>query len=223
VDAILQKRVLEATQLLTYLWDNYIEIGNATNIFLMGTNVGHWAIANWIKAHEDSAIDYIDRTFHFITDISLQACRSQTNDTLAPWYARTSMVYVADTHGFWASEYAQRPKKKFGRLLRSEHEEMSEMLVEHKDQVLDTMIADSREWLDNREVADDEEDAMEVEEQLKADLAGSTQRMPPRGNFALSPAPRASAAAGIRSPRLLSPAKAAGVGGHGRKSRSPAR
>jgi hypothetical protein len=60
-------------------------------------------------------MERVDRTIHFIEDVDLQACRSTTNDMLAPWYYRTSMIYLSSSHNFWSSVFATtKPKKKFG-------------------------------------------------------------------------------------------------------------
>lgn len=208
---LLLKRSAEATELLNYLWDNYIELADSTHVFLMGTNVGHVAITNWIRAHEDVAMDRIDRTLHFIEDVPLQACRSQTNDMLSPWYYRTSTIWLASEHNFWSSDFAQKPKKKFGRVLKARGEHISDMLVNQREDVLETLREETEEWRASRDGTDEEEvvgndgDAMDVAEG-DAMASAAAARLPPVGNFALSPAPRSSPAAqgagtpGVRSP-----------------------
>lgn len=151
----------------------------------MGTNIGHWAITNWIKSNEDTAMTSLTRTVQFIVDVSLQAVRSPTNDLLSPWYHRTSQIFLTQEHNFWAQDYAQKPKKKFGRLLKSGEEDVGSMLREHREQVMDLLLADTEEWRENRDVSEVEEDAMDVSESALA------PKPPPVGNFALSPAAKA--------------------------------
>lgn len=139
-------RIRGATQLLTYLFENYVEVNEANPVFLMGTNVGHAAITNWIKANEDAAVERISKTVHFVQDISLQACRSATNDELSPWYFRNSKIFVAGQHNFWATEFARRPKKKFGKLCKSDEDSISEMLLRHKDEVFEMFLHETAEW-----------------------------------------------------------------------------
>lgn len=197
------------------MWDNYIELADSTHVFLLGTNVGHVAITNWIRAHEDIAMDRVDRTIHFIEDVSLQACRSPTNDMLSPWYYRTSLIWLANEHNFWSSDFAQKPKKKFGRVMRTDGDHISDMLVEQKDKVLAALIEDTEDWRRGKSATDDEEleDAMDIAEGDTM-ATSSLRKLPPVGNFALSPGPQGSPA-----PKLLSPTRGtfASVG------RSPAR
>jgi histone deacetylase 6 len=188
----------------------------------MGTNVGHVAITNWIRAHEDTAMDRVDRTIHFIEDVSLQACRSQTNDMLSPWYYRTSLIWLANEHNFWSSDFAQKPKKKFGRVMRTDGDHISDMLMEQKDKVLAALFEDTKDWRSERPATDDEDDidAMNIAESNAAATSSSARRLPAVGNFALSPARRSSPAGpGSGTPKLLSPTR----GGSASIGRSPAR
>jgi len=221
---LLAKRCAEATELLNYLWDNYIELAESTHLFLLGTNVGHIAITQWIKTH-DTVMDRVDRTIHFIEDVDLQACRSTTNDILAPWYYRTSMIYLSSGHNFWSSVFATtKPKKKFGCIKRtagSTAVHISDMLLEQKDEVMAALLEETKEWRSTRPftVADDDDDgmvggseAMEISEANPlpgaASSSASLNTLPPVGNFALSPAPRSSPAGpGSRTPSALSPTR----------------
>ena len=214
---LLAKRSAEATELLNYLWDNYIELADSTHVFLLGTNVGHVAITNWIRAHEDTAMDRVDRTIHFIEDVSLQACRSPTNDMLSPWYYRTSMIWLAKEHNFWSSDFAQKPKKKFGRVMKTDGDHISDMLVEQKEKVMAALIDDTEDWRRGKSATDDEEDVEDVMDGIEGDVVATSssaaRKLPPVGNFALSPAP------GARTPKMLSPSRA----GFTSVGRSPAR
>ena len=231
---LLAKRCAEATELLNYLWDNYIELADSTHLFLLGTNVGHIAITQWIKTH-DTVMDRVDRTIHFIEDVDLQACRSTTNDMLAPWYYRTSMIYLSSSHNFWSSVFATtKPKKKFGCVKRTDStaEHISDMLLEQKDDVMAALLEETKEWRSTRPftVNDDDEDgiiggseAMEISEAdpLPGATSSSFKKLPPVGNFALSPAPRSSPAGpGSRTPSALSPTRGSAAASIGH---SPAR
>lgn len=181
----------------------------------MGTNVGHIAITNWIRAHEDTAMDRVDRTIHFIEDVPLQACRSQTNDMLSPWYYRTSMVWLANEHMFWSSDFVQKPKKKFGRAMKTEGDHISDMLMEQKGKVLEALIEDTEDWRRSRSATDDEDEGADAMDIAEGD-PHAARRLPPVGNFALSPAPHEP---GRTPQRLLSPTR----GSFASVGRSPAR
>ncbi|KAK6416820.1 Histone deacetylase hda1 [Oleoguttula sp. CCFEE 5521] len=218
-------RVSEATELLQYLWDNYIMLSDATHIFLMGTNIGHWAITLWIKANEDAAMEYVTKTVSFITDVALQACRSHTNDLLSPWYARNSQVYVARSHNWWSLEFSQRPKKKFGKLMENEESGMSEMLQQHKDTVFEMLLAETAAWRASSDDIYDEEMMGQDAADEGSIVAPAAFGLPPVKNFAPSPVKPGEAntptGAGGRSPGLLSPTKATGAFSARQRTRSP--
>jgi hypothetical protein len=167
-------------------------------------------------------MERVDRTIHFIEDVDLQACRSTTNDMLAPWYYRTSMIYLSSSHNFWSSVFATtKPKKKFGFFIKRANgtaEHISDMLLEQKDEVMEALLEETKEWRSSRpfNATDDDEDgivggseAMEISD--PDPLPGATssfKKLPPVGNFALSPAPRSSPAGpGSRTPSALSPTR----------------
>lgn len=201
----------EATKLLTYLWENYIELNESTHVFLMGTNIGHAAITNFIKANEERAQALITKTIHFVVDVPMQTCRSQTDDALQAWYYATSLVFMSQDHNFWATDHARKPKKRFGRVFHSVDESISDMLEASKDAVTDMLLEQTAVWRANKATSDDEMD-IAAEAPLK-----SPNRLPPIGNFAPSPkkttnlAPSSAAASPrgrrARSPRLGSPPK----------------
>ncbi|KJX97491.1 histone deacetylase like protein [Zymoseptoria brevis] len=178
-----EARIAEATELLTYVWENYIELDDPTHVFLMGTNTGHGAILNFIKRHEDRAQKMITKAISFVEDVPLMSCKSPTNDYLPGWYHATSLVFVADQHNYFESEYYRKPKKRFGRVIRSQELCISDMLKEQRKAVFDCLLSETEEW---RRTAPME--VVEAEPQVL-----SPSRLPPVGNFA--PAARNSAAA----------------------------
>jgi len=199
-------RTREATQLLTYLWDNYVEINESTHVILMGTNTGHGAIVNFIKANEERAQARMTRAISFVEDVPFQSCKSATNEDLAKWYFFSSLVYISTLHNFWQSEYALKIKKRFGRVSRSAEASISDMLLAHKDEVTATLLRDTAAWRAQKP-------AKQVE-QGDSELA----RRPPIGNFALSPSKNI-APNRTSSPRLSASANDASPSG--RRAKSP--
>lgn len=195
-------RTAEATTLLTYLWENYIELGDATHVFLMGTNTGHGAIVNFIKSHDDQATNKIDKAISFVEDVSLISCKSQTNDLLHTWYHTHSMVFVSQEHNWWSTEHdRRRSTKRFGRVAQSPKTSVSDMLHFHKDQVFRSLLEETEDWNPEKAASEDDMDTG----------ASSPQKLPPVSNFALSSPARTtvpSGGAATRSPaRNISPAK----------------
>ncbi|EME47335.1 histone deacetylase hda1-like protein [Dothistroma septosporum NZE10] len=192
----IESRTREATQVLTYLWENHVELNEATHVFLMGTNIGHGAILNFIKAHEDQAQNLMTKVISFVQDVSLISCKSPTNDLLPGWYYSTSMVFVANDHSYWATEYARKPKKRFGRVSRSEESSISDMLLEHRDEIFRTLLSETAEW--RAQKPEESEDGRDVNDAAPA-RSPSPKKMPPFGNVILSPAPKSLAASGLTS------------------------
>lgn len=184
-------RIKEATELLTYLWDNYIELGDSTHIFLVGTNVGHGAITNFIKANEERSQRMITKAISFVEDVPLLSCKSQTNDFLPNWYHATSMVFIAQEHAYFSNEIAKKPKKRFGAIRRTDAGTITEMLLEAREQVLECLLEETEEW---RNKAPSEDDEMDTSS------SGSPTKLPPVSNFAMSPRKANGAAGGSRSP-----------------------
>ncbi|KXT04602.1 hypothetical protein AC578_8689 [Pseudocercospora eumusae] len=183
IDSI-ESRTKEATQLLTYIWENYIELNDSTHIFLMGTNTGHGAILSFIKSHEDRAQQMLTKAISFVEDVPLTSCKSLVgNNELPSWYWKNSLVFVAGGHNYWESEYARKPKKRFGNVYRSASTSISEMLAEHRDEVLECIHDEASDWVPGPPSPVDEMDLS----------APPPSKLPPLGNFALhssaSPAP----------------------------------
>ncbi|CAK3976394.1 Histone deacetylase clr3 [Lecanosticta acicola] len=171
-----ESRVKEATLLLTYLWENHIEIYDATHVFLMGTNIGHGAIVNFIKTHEEQA-ERLDKAISFVEDVPLLSCKSMTNDNLRGWYYSISLVFVSGEHAFWTSEVGTKSRKRFGNVAKSEQLYIGDMLHGHKEAVFAALIDATEDWDPEKAASEDDIEAPTAE----------APRLPPIGNFALSP------------------------------------
>lgn len=183
----IESRTKEATQLLTYVWENYIELNESSHIFLMGTNTGHGAILNFIKSHEGRAQQMLTKAISFVEDVALTSCKSLIgNDQLPGWYYEHSLVFVSGEHNYWESDYARKPKKRFGRLSKSSSTLISDMLLEHRDEVLERLREETSDWKPEKMGAGNDLDM--------SGLPKSPQKLPPVHNFALHTAssPRAS-------------------------------
>ena len=193
-----------------------MELNDSTHVFLMGTNTGHGAMINFIKANEDRAQDRLTKVVSFIEDVPLQSCKSATDDQFPAWYYRTSLVFIANDHGFWRSEYASKIKKRFGRVYKSGEDSISDMLVAHKDVVINSLLEETRQWRSTRPVTSS---SMEMGDDNASLPIFHSKGLPPVGNFALSQrsgtqngnllSPKERTA---RSPRVESPPKVAPVG-----------
>ncbi|KAM3423062.1 Histone deacetylase [Cercospora zeina] len=147
----------EAEQLLKYLWDNYVELGESTYIYLMGTNAGHGVIINFLKSNEEMILTkYNDReedhkllkAITFVEDVPLMSCRPlvSRDDELPQWYYRNSLVLVGSEHAYFESDFSRKPKRKFGRVIKSDSNTITDMLLQHKDAVFEILLEDADNW-----------------------------------------------------------------------------
>lgn len=177
----IENRTREATSLLTYIWDNYIMLGESTHIFLMGTNTGHGAILNFIRANEERA-QMLNTAISFVEDVPLLSAKSQTNDAFARWYHGASQVFVSGEHGFWATDFARKPKKRFGRVIQSSRSSLPEMLQAHSSTVFECLSERTEGWTNSGNVTDDD-----VGTSIEAgSLLISPRRNPAEGNATFS-------------------------------------
>ena len=156
----------------------------------MGTNIGHGAIINFIKANEERVQQLLIGAISFIEDVPLMSCKSSTNDMLAPWYFNSSLVFATPAHNFWSSEVARKQRKRFGKVQMSSQETITDMLIEHKQQVFDFLLAKTGGWK-VRKSKDEDNRMMDASRPEPASPPKS--RLPPVGLWTATPnSPRAS-------------------------------
>lgn len=188
-----EQRSKEALLLATYLWENYIEIGDAPHIFILGVGAAYASIIELLKENE-RVFPRVDKVFFFVSEQNLQACRTATDDELLHWYYGSSMVFTAPSHSVWERDM-KKPKKRFGNLIKSEHDDIQAMLAGHKDEIFEAMSEVTQGWEEPAEEvvvgktngADSEDDLMGHTFDSAKDPLQSPIRLPPTGNFALSP------------------------------------
>ena len=168
-------------------------LSDASHIFVLGVGAAYASLIELFKANERFT-ENISKVFFFVSDQTLVACRSATDESLSYWYYDNSTVFVAEDHQIW--EYTQRkPKKRFGSLFRSPYEDIQEMLHHHKAQVTEEMLCLTQAWQEPKDVASSEDELSPNHKEpgrMGTNVLGSPVRFPPVGNFALSPRGRTS-------------------------------
>ncbi|KAF4554094.1 Arb2 domain-containing protein [Elsinoe fawcettii] len=195
-------RSAEALTLATYLWENYIELSDAPHIFILGVGAAYNAIIELLK-YNDRVPPRISKLFFFVSDQSLHSCRSATDENLSFWYYDSSLIFVAQNHHIW--DYttgagingagAKKPKKRFGTLVRTEADALEDMLVDSLEKVTGVMAEVSEGWEEDMDKVEegngvdmgDSEDELTSPNRAGAGQLGSPTRLPPVGNFAISP------------------------------------
>ncbi|KAL4805033.1 hypothetical protein BDV18DRAFT_141785 [Aspergillus unguis] len=145
-----ENRPTATEELAGYLWDNYIEPNEATEIFLMGVGNAFYGVAN-LLINRDTLYQRINGVISFVAKDPVRAVASHTQTWLSRWYKDNSLVFVSHAHGLWKTD--RKATKRYGRLIQSPESGLSNMLVHHKNEVF--------EWIDNRVEPSDSEETEE--------------------------------------------------------------
>lgn len=134
----------ETLKLVTYVFDHYIQPSDASDIYVMATEVGHSALARYMVKEEIFAMDRITHTFHFLLKTQPQSVFSETNDGLARWYYANSTVYVHEDNAHWSNDKAGKTRRKLGKISKTGRREeggwvLGNMLSRHRADVIEEM------------------------------------------------------------------------------------
>ncbi|KAL4747341.1 hypothetical protein BDW72DRAFT_182965 [Aspergillus terricola var. indicus] len=141
-----ENRPTATEELAGYLWDNYIEPNEATEIFLVGIGNAFYGVAN-LLINRETLYQRVNGVISFVAKDPVRAVASHTQVWLSRWYRDNSLVFVSKAHGVWKSD--RKATKRYGKLIQSPREGLSEMLMHHKDEVF--------QWIEDRIEPDSEE------------------------------------------------------------------
>ncbi|KKK18747.1 hypothetical protein P175DRAFT_0532574 [Aspergillus ochraceoroseus IBT 24754] len=140
-------------ELAGYLWDNYIELNEATEIFFIGIGNAFYGVAN-LLINREALYQRVNGVISFVAENPVRAVASHTQVWLSRWYKDNSLVFVSHTHGVWKNtENRRKPSKRYGHLLQSPKSGLSEMLMHHKDEVF--------QWIQSRAEQPDSDETEE--------------------------------------------------------------
>ncbi|EOD53108.1 putative histone deacetylase protein [Neofusicoccum parvum UCRNP2] len=138
-------RALLTRELATYLWENYISLGENTHKFFIGVGAAYSGILDLMGENDDCTKE-TDHIFAFIAENSLQSIKKMTDDYIGAWYYDYSHIFVADHHAAWDPSRQRKLRKKYGNVLRSPHNDIPNMLEGHRDAVVDIMLQKTEDW-----------------------------------------------------------------------------
>ncbi|KAL4995413.1 hypothetical protein BDV10DRAFT_174661 [Aspergillus recurvatus] len=141
-----ENRPTATEELAGYLWDNYIEPNEATEIFLAGIGNAFYGVAN-LLINRETLYQRVNGVISFVARDPVRAVASHTQVWLSRWYRDNSLVFVSKAHGVWKSD--RKATKRYGKLIQSPKEGLSDMLMHHKDEVF--------QWIQDRVEPDSEE------------------------------------------------------------------
>lgn len=158
--------------LATYLWENYISLGDNTHKFFMGVGAAYSGILDLMGENDDCTKE-TDHIFAFVAENSLQSIKKLTDDYIGHWYYEYSHIFVADNHAAWDPSRQRKLRKKYGNVLRSPHSDLSNMLEEHRDTVTDVLLQKTEEWREEQAIAAKTRAAEEAQHPAKRQAYGN--------------------------------------------------
>ncbi|KAL7275395.1 Histone deacetylase hda1 [Rhizina undulata] len=126
----------QAEELCTYMWDNYLELTDATKIFFIGVGEAYEGLVH-LLSHRDCR-QRVRGCVNFVDDYSLRAFPARhcvINPQMHKWYYANSLVVVNKGH------HALGPGKglstRFGCIIESSSEDFNDVLDTSYDPVTD--------------------------------------------------------------------------------------
>ncbi|KAM0815010.1 putative Histone deacetylase [Seiridium cardinale] len=121
-------------ELMNYIWDNYVQLYDCDDIFLVG--VGNAYLGVKLLLTERHCKDRISGIVNFVTG-NLRPVKSATDENLSLWYKRNSLVYVALDHACWTDPELSKKvnKRRFGEVKRSSEAGLNDMMQRHTSEV----------------------------------------------------------------------------------------
>ncbi|KAK6825398.1 histone deacetylase clr3 [Apiospora arundinis] len=153
---------IQMKELMNYIWDNYLQLWEAEDIFLLG--IGNAYLGVKLLLTERHCKDRISGVINFVTG-NLRPVKSSVDEDLSGWYKRNSLVFVADDHACWIdADMAKKvSKKRFGGVKRSSQIGLNKMMYAHANEV--------QEWIVER-VKSDKAGEDSSDEDTESHLAG---------------------------------------------------
>ncbi|KAK7564298.1 hypothetical protein JOL62DRAFT_507955 [Phyllosticta paracitricarpa] len=156
------ERAALTRELATYLWDNYISLGDTTHKFFMGVGAPYSGILDLLgekgmdgfgckllcssSLSAEECQEETDHVFAFVGDQTLPSIKRPTDDYIPSWYHSHSSVFVVDDHPAFDPSRQRRLRKRFGNVTHSPHTTIPNMLEGHRDEVLETMREMTEDW-----------------------------------------------------------------------------
>lgn len=137
-------QLINAQETCLYLWDNYIEYFDATNIVFIGIGhsyhgIVHLAGQREIRRRTCAVLSFID------AQTPLKPIIPIIDEFTTEWFYRSSLIFTAKDHSAWDRNInPKKPRRKFGRVIQSDSigltpvvEERLQEAIEFIDDALD--------------------------------------------------------------------------------------
>ncbi|CAI6329932.1 unnamed protein product [Periconia digitata] len=192
-------RIQQAREVAAYIWENYIEPHEATQVFFMGVGTAYLGLVDLLGTHENCTDDesVVECLIGFLSDTTLQSIKRPTDDNIGNWYYAHSLIFVEHDHPVWDPIRNRKQRRKWGKLLRSDKSTLGDMLSYHQPEVKE-YILNKRKEFEQQEMRIDLTTDYVQEDMKSPPLHTRTPGMPPLGLFSVSPNPHRVATASPR-------------------------
>ncbi|KAH8716962.1 hypothetical protein GQ44DRAFT_775716 [Phaeosphaeriaceae sp. PMI808] len=186
-------RALQTRELAAYIWDNYIEPHDATQVFFMGIGDAYLGLVDLLSNNEQcsESESVIECLIAFVAETTIQSIKRATDDLIADWYYAHSKIFIKNSHYVWDPTRQRKLRRKLGNLVKSPQDSLDTMLEEHLEEVQDLLLKKKSEFEDRHDLSNRTDD--------QSQGAGGL-RSPPSLGSAFTPTPRQDAA--LKSPKL---------------------
>lgn len=157
-------------EVLCYLWDNYLKyFKNMKSLLFFGVGESYNGVVH-LLGHRN-VVDILDGgTGKVSTSCSINFLSAQNqlrlitplvDDAITDWFYKNSLVFTAAKHPIWENNdnYGKRPRKKFGRVLKSESgETLGSIVGENFEEAVEFVEDVMGEYSSEDEEENEEED-----------------------------------------------------------------
>ncbi|PSN68434.1 putative histone deacetylase [Corynespora cassiicola Philippines] len=137
-----ESRASQTRDLANYIWENYIEPYDATQVFLMGVGTAYLGLVDLLSTNENCTDPNspVECLIGFVGDNALHTIKRATDDNIGNWYYAHSLIFVEKDHAVWDPSRQRKLRKKWGKLVKSNKDNLNSMLVEHEQEVQELLL-----------------------------------------------------------------------------------
>ncbi|KAF3032753.1 Histone deacetylase hda1 [Didymella heteroderae] len=192
-------------EIANYLWTNYIEPNNATQVFFMGIGDAYLGLVDLLSRNETTTEETskLELIIGFVAESAISSVkRINTDDDIGLWYHQHTKIFVKQSHYAFNRNSTKKLRKKLGDLQQSNWDTLDDMLVGHRLEVQDLLLEKKNEYIEDTENSTPDEDQQAAlnggfrspplgldTQAIKARHANGLRGLPPVGVFS-SPVPR---------------------------------
>jgi len=113
--------------LVTYLWDNYVQLCNATNIILVGHGPGCQYLIDLIDMRATSVMKSVKAVVQVVGHWQIRPPKNALD--LREWYRSNSFVALPPNHPLWSPDVRAKEIKKHGNLQKIDEEQSVKLII----------------------------------------------------------------------------------------------